>query len=243
MDRTARGGTVSLAEFFADPNRRGFADVRLGEQWRSRGDLGAVYHLYWLTSTGECYLMRTIPEAPDSDGPLSSYRNPLVDLVFAAAWLLFERPHRKAAEQLVRQAMSIEVLVAGLTLDEVSSRITGWEQAMVNEDGVQWLRSRFTGASSRSLDAYRRMEAPPQHDVPSGDPRLRFVVTVRPPSLVLVSAAGVRLRVFPAESSEAADRLAETLRSQLASSVDLATFLDGLGLATRHVRDLSLIHI
>ncbi len=144
-----RADSVTVSAFFEDERRQGSKDLAFGDEWRSAEDPDAHFHLYWLIATGECFLMRVVP----------SYR-PDFGIVLELALGLWNQLNDHAASNEMR----IEILATGVDLDEVRRRLTGWEGAMSEPDGVEWLRRQLAGASPASP------YSPPEIDQPSKPP-------------------------------------------------------------------------
>jgi len=134
---------LTIKTFFeADPRRRDCKGVTFGDQWRSADDPKAEFHLYWLETTGECYLMRVGPstgERPkllDTDDSGGGFVGVL--LGYALGQLAWERHHRQG-----HHALEVEVLARGLSRQEVEERLHGWQAAMTDRNSLDWLRKQL----------------------------------------------------------------------------------------------------
>jgi hypothetical protein len=119
---------MDLEEFYAaDERRRRSAELEFGRDWNDEnGRWGAS----WIEDTGELYLMRE----PDSGVWGDAFGDMRV------------RP-------VSEHALDVEVLgvVEGRTAAE--SVMSGWEQKMLEPDGIAWLRDRVQHAAEHLHDA------------------------------------------------------------------------------------------
>lgn len=123
--------SVNLPTFFSNPERCDAKEVAFGDDWRSLADSEANYRLYWLETTGECYLMRVPWTSKRFWGTRSGAIN-CAELL----WLY----HRRFDYD---QPMTIQVLASGMSLSAAGSQLAGWEDAMCQPDGVSWVWQRL----------------------------------------------------------------------------------------------------
>jgi hypothetical protein len=115
--------------------------VKLGEHWRLAVDPHAEYHLYWLQTTGECYLLREPIIPLEEPGPAAG--GGLLDLIHSIVSIRSIAHGKRGRDEDLDRAMTVSVLATGLSLDETRTRLEGWETAMADSDGVAWLYRRF----------------------------------------------------------------------------------------------------
>lgn len=110
---------MDIEDFYeADPRRRSSPEIELGTEWRDRADVR--YELSWVQDTGELYVMREpVP----------------------AVW---EDPF---GDTLVQEGSvdNFTVAVVGhiATHDELEDVLSGWEGAMGEANGVEWMAARL----------------------------------------------------------------------------------------------------
>jgi hypothetical protein len=119
---------MDLEEFYAaDERRRRSAELEFGRDWNDEnGRWGAS----WIEDTGELYLMRE-PSAGVWGDAFGDMR----------------------ARPVSEHALDIEVLGVVPGRAGIESVMSGWEQKMLEPDGIAWLRDRVQHAADHMHDA------------------------------------------------------------------------------------------
>jgi hypothetical protein len=118
---------MDIEEFYAaDERRRQSAELEFGRDWNDENGRCAVS---WVEDTGELYLMRE-PSAG----------------VWADAF------GDMRARAVSEHALGVEVLGVVSGRSSIEAVMSGWEQAMLNPDGVAWLRDRVAHAAEHAHD-------------------------------------------------------------------------------------------
>lgn len=119
---------MDLEEFYAaDERRRRSAELEFGRDWN---DEKGRYGVSWVEDTGEVYVMRE-PSAG----------------VWADAF------GDMRARPVSEHALDVEVLGVVQGRSAVESVMSGWEQKMLDPDGLTWLRDRVKNAAAHAHDA------------------------------------------------------------------------------------------
>jgi hypothetical protein len=107
-------------ETFYEQNeaRRESAEFEFGSEWTDASD--NEYELSWVEATGELYLM----VEPDA----------LVNEDIFGDFLVSEEPITDLTVVIVGKVASLAAL---------EDQLIGWEEAMLEEDSLTWLRERF----------------------------------------------------------------------------------------------------
>ena len=107
-------------ETFYEQNeaRRESAEFEFGSEWTDASD--NEYELSWVEATGELYLM----VEPDA----------LVNEDIFGDFLVSEEPITDLTVVIVGKVASLAAL---------EDQLLGWEEAMLEEDSLTWLRERF----------------------------------------------------------------------------------------------------
>ncbi len=98
--------------------RRESAEFEFGDEWRDASE--NTYRLSWVEATGELYLMIG-PEASVSEDIFGDFI---------------------VADEAV-SGLTVVVVATVATLGAVEDRLQGWEDAMLEENSLNWLYERF----------------------------------------------------------------------------------------------------
>jgi hypothetical protein len=116
---------VDIEEFYdADSRRRPSAELELGTEWRDAH--GVRYDLNYVEDTGELYVVQEPPPHEWAD-PFGG--------VYVGAFT--ESDEEK---MVVRVVGNID------TVDTLHKIIEGWQEAMVGQNGIEWLAGRLRAA-------------------------------------------------------------------------------------------------
>ncbi len=102
-----------------DERRRQSAEFEFGDEWTDAK--GTAYELSWVEDTGELYLMSEPEAALTSEDAFGDF------------W-----PGDEPLE-----ALQVVVVATLGSHDEVEARLAGWEEAMLADNSLTWLRGRF----------------------------------------------------------------------------------------------------
>ncbi|MEI8051669.1 MAG: hypothetical protein WCI12_09565 [Actinomycetes bacterium] len=113
---------MNIEDFYAqDERRRASAEVEFGRDWRDTNSVR--YELSWVNDTGELYLMRE---------PLTTvYEDPLGDFTV----------NPESLDDLV-----VSILGVVTTQERVEEVLEGWQGAMGQAEGIEWMAGRLRGA-------------------------------------------------------------------------------------------------
>ncbi len=110
---------IDIEEFYeANEARRESSEFEFGSEWTDAA--GNEYELSWVEATGELYLML----APDSDVGIETFGD-------------FYTGHAQVEE------LTVLVIASIGSHEGVLSAIEGWEDAMLDDNSIEWLYSRF----------------------------------------------------------------------------------------------------
>jgi hypothetical protein len=118
---------MDLEEFYAaDERRRHSAELEFGRDWN---DGNGRWGVSWVEDTGEIYLMRepSVGVWADAFGDMK-------------------------VRQVPDEALDVEVLGVVTGRSAVESVMSGWEQKMLDADGLAWLRDRVKNAAAHAHD-------------------------------------------------------------------------------------------
>ena len=119
---------MDLEDFYAaDERRRHSAELEFGRDWN---DENGRYGVSWVEDTGELYLMRE-PRAG----------------VWGTA---FGDMH---VQDVSEHALGIEIIGVVTGRGAIEAVMSGWKQAMLETDGIAWLRDRVQHAAEHAHDA------------------------------------------------------------------------------------------
>ena len=116
-------------ETFYEQNeaRRESAEVELGDEWTDAS--GNRYELSWVEATGELYLMIE----PDAKVTTDMFGD-------------FYTGEEPASE------LSVVVIGAAATRSALEDALTGWEDAMLEDNSLAWLYERFPRGGRAGAD-------------------------------------------------------------------------------------------
>jgi hypothetical protein len=111
---------MDIEEFYdADPRRRESEEIEFGREWSDAS--GMRTELSWVADTGELYAMAEPAGSVEMD-PLGDTR----------------------VDDLPTEALTVEILGAVGTREEVDQLLSGWERAMdKSPNSIQWVRDRL----------------------------------------------------------------------------------------------------
>jgi hypothetical protein len=134
---------MDIDEFYdADPRRRPSAELELGTEWKDAD--GVQHELNYIEDTGELYVLRE-PAPHISEDPFGGLR--------------------VKAPPGYDKKMTVHVIAHIPSVDQVHQILNGWQDAMRQEDGAQWLGDRLRAAGVA--------DGPAEDAVPDDGPDLR----------------------------------------------------------------------
>lgn len=116
----------TLDEFFADERRSGSDERRFGSGWRTPGEPGVVYSVFWLADTKElCALRSSVTDVKIGGGLTNMFAS-------GEIWANTQAP----------DSAQMSVVVLGhVEEDELDARLDGWEMRQAAPDGFDWVRA------------------------------------------------------------------------------------------------------
>jgi hypothetical protein len=149
---------VDIGDFYdGNPRRREATEYSFGSDWRSEADPHHRWDAFWNEGTGEVYVMEkpvhsalvgwNIEDAKDDIRALAALGHRLVSDVEE----LFHPRQVQAKtgrhpgdkyKDALEEELTVEILATVESLDAVTARLAGWQDAMREPDGLSWLRTR-----------------------------------------------------------------------------------------------------